>query len=209
MHTYACISQHKKLHKQSVSTEWHLACILTTKSRYIYIYIYVERHVYIHIYIYHAALLSGYVVVAPKTFEIKWHDSLTSLRFVCLTWLNVCGSMLFSSQSRLGNSIGHDFMSKVSFVLKSSIDVWLGGHPTFVNDPNIGSSPQTRVCPHKIGGGKGVGNEVGRVKLKFYTHNFVSFPPTHHMLEGKCHTKQISLIFFECTTLEKCNMHYE
>ena len=54
--------------------------------------------------------------------------------------------------------------------------------------PNTGLSPQNW-------GRKGVGNEGWRVKLKFYTHNFVSFPPTHHMLEGKCHTKQISLIF--------------
>ena len=166
-------------------------------------------YIYIYIHIYHAALLSGYVVVAPKTFEIKWHDSLTSLRFVCLTWLNVCGSMLFSSQSRLGNSNWTWFY--VQSFIRFEIIHWCLIRWTphlckwskhWIFPPNTGLSPQNW-------GRKGVGNEVGRVKLKFYTHNFVSFPPTHHMLEGKCHTKQISLIFFECTTLEKCNMHYE
>ena len=152
-----CIHTHVYLNTKSCTNKacpqsdiWHAFWPLS-QDTYIYIHICREACIYIYIHIYHAALLSGYVVVAPKTFEIKWHESLTSLRFVCLTWLNVCGSMLFSSQSRLGNSIGHDFMSKVSFVLKSSIDIWLGGHPTFVNDPNIGSSPfRFRFTPQRI-----------------------------------------------------------
>ena len=78
-----------------------------------------EKHmynIYIYIYIYHAALWSGYVVAAPRTRNNNFKKkSLASLRFVCLTWLPFESRRSFR-QSRLGNSIGHDFMSRVSSI---------------------------------------------------------------------------------------------
>jgi hypothetical protein len=62
-----------------------------------------------------------------------------------------------------------------------SIDVQVGGHPTIASNPNIGLSlPQNWVREE---GGK----RSWEGKQNFYTHNFVSYPPTHHMLEVKRH----------------------
>jgi hypothetical protein len=145
MHTNTCI--HKTLDKQSMSTGWHLAFILAKNQVvYIYIYIYIGKHIYRHIYIYHAARLSGYVVVAPKKhLEIKWHESLTSLRFVCLTWLNVCGSSDLFFAKQIGEFDWTWFHVQSFTSLYFSIDVQVGGHPTIASDPNIGLSPPTKL----------------------------------------------------------------
>ena len=210
MHTYACISQHKKLHKQSVSTEWHLACILTTKSRYIYIYIYICREacIYIYTYISRRAIV-GLRRRCAKNFwnKMTWLTDITAFRLFDMTerlWLN---ALFFAKQIGEFDWTWFYVQSFIRFEIIHWCLIRWTPHlckwsKHWIFPPNTGLSPQNW-------GRKGVGNEVGRVKLKFYTHNFVSFPPTHHMLEGKCHTKQISLIFFECTTLENCNMHYE
>ena len=54
--------------------------------------------------------------------------------------------------------------------------------------------PKHRIFPSTKLGKKRGGKRSWEGKLKFYTHNFVSFRPTHHMLEGKCHVKQLSLV---------------
>jgi hypothetical protein len=42
-------------------------------------------------------------------------------------------------------------------------------------------------------------SETGYHKQNFYTHNFVSYPPTHHMLEVKCHKiwNSFMVLFFK------------
>ena len=118
---------------------------------------------------------------------------MTSLRFVCLTWTIVKLWSFLTKQ--IGEFDWTQFYVQGFIHMKSSIDVsdwWTSHHAIWskrwIFPPNIGSShPQNW-------GREGWETKLGGKKWKFYTHNFVSFPPTHHMLEGKCHVKQLSLV---------------
>ena len=160
---------------------WTLANLLTVESKR-------EKHTYIS----HAALSSGYVVVAPRT----PHQSLTSLRFVCLTWIIV---KLWSFLAKQIGEFDWTLFYVQGFIhLKSSIDVsdwWTSHHVIF--DPNIGSSPQILDLPmHKIGEEKGWETKLGG-KIEILHPQFCELPahPPHAWREMSRETIIIGLCF--------------
>ena len=155
-------------------------------------------YIYIYIYIYHAALLSGYVVVAPQTSKqkLKCTTDITAFRLFDMTerlWI----ADLFS-QSRLGNPIGHDFMSRVSSIqiIHWCCDRWTSHLCVW---PKHWAFPQAvEFLPLRNCGRKGVGNEVGREKLEILHPQFCELPahPPHAWREMSHDIKSLWFFFW-------------
>ena len=144
----------------------------------IYTYIYIGKHIYRHIYItprdcrVTSSLRQRNIL---KSNDMNhWHHCVS---FVWHDWTFVA-HLIFFFAKQIGE---FDWTWFHIFVFLHWCSSWWTPHHC------IWSKRWT--FPHKIGLEKRVGNGVGRVKQNFYTHNFVSYPPTHHMLEGKCHKK--------------------
>ena len=99
---------------------------------------------------------------------------------------------IFLSRSRTGSLVEHDFMFKLHLLEKIH-------RCSFWWTPHHCSWPKPwAIPPTKLGSRTGWENEVGKVKQKFYTHNFVSFPPTHLMclIDKRCTETFIDFISF-------------
>ena len=128
---------------------------------------------YIYTYISHAALLSGYVVVTPgiSQHKQKCTNDITAFRLFDMTHRKL---LIFSREAdwgiRLGMFYAHSFIH-----LKSSIDVsdWWTSHLVIWSKHWI--FPPTKL------GKRGVGNEVGREKMKILHPQFCELPahPPH------------------------------
>ena len=135
-----------------------------------------EKHMYIYTYItprYGRVTSSLHHKLRNQKFEHI--TDITAFRLFDMT--AVWESQIFSTKADWG--IRLDMILCPEFhPFKSSIDVLTGGHPTFVIDPNIGSS-----LPPQNWGRKGWETKlgVGRVKLKILHPQFCEFPahPPH------------------------------